>query len=176
MSDFTNPLFVYAATYRHDETVPRWSFLPPAWLRVKWIVGRDLDYYVGAKEAPDRTIRVPQGFVFNGLSVPPPFTLLIPRSHPSILPAAALHDWLYAARPVSRAAADAILFDALIVLRTPVIWAWAIWFAVRAGGWAFWYSRALGISPGAQERVIAVEAFCAGGSGGATLDPAPGPG
>jgi hypothetical protein len=56
-----------------------------------------------------------------------------------------LHDWLYKEAPTwapggptTRAAADALLFEAMGVLGVTGWQRWAIYAGVRAGGWVAW--------------------------------------
>lgn len=145
MSNFTEPLHVYASTYR-DPAITRGSLIPPGFLRAHWIIGRDLTFYSGDRDNPARIITVPRGFVFDGASVPPVLSSLVPRSHPAFLPAAALHDWIYSdiSTDVTRREADRLFHDALKVLQTPAAWAWLMWVAVRVFGILPWTLARLG--------------------------------
>ena len=52
--------------------------------------------------------------------------------------AAVIHDQLYDKKPVSRAMADAIFRDAMLVDDVPAWRAWLAWSAVRVCGWQFY--------------------------------------
>ncbi|MFQ5623105.1 MAG: DUF1353 domain-containing protein [Paracoccaceae bacterium] len=160
MSSFTRPLQVYPASFRCR---PKgWSnLLPPSMQKTRWVIGREIVYLVDSKETPKDTVAVPEGFLFDGLSVPWPVTLLIPKSHPAYLPAAALHDWLYVDTGWrgDRRYADAILHEALLVLGAPKLWARLIWLAVRAAGWAFWYPRRLRKGYDKSVHLVAMDGF-----------------
>jgi len=149
MSNFTEPLHVYASTYR-DPAIARSSLIPPGFLRAHWIIGRDLTFYSGDRHNPTRTVTVPRGFVFDGASVPPLLTALVPRSHPAFLPAAALHDWIYSDidGSLTRREADDLFFEALLVLQTPAVWARLMWTAVRAFGIVPWTLARIGRKSG----------------------------
>lgn len=115
---------------------------PPALIPEQWRVVEDFVYW---DEAPGKGERhlVPAGFVFDGASVPWPLTVLVPKTHPMYLAAAALHDHLYAERwqEVPRPHADRLFLDALLVSGLNWIWSGMMWRAVRAGGWAVWWKR-----------------------------------
>lgn len=80
---------------------------------------------------------VPVGFVTDFASVPRipgVFELLGDTAHE----AAALHDWLYTAHPVSRSVADAVLQEAAKVSGISAFKAWLLWAGVRIGGASHW--------------------------------------
>ncbi len=54
--------------------------------------------------------------------------------------AAVLHDYLYHTKQVSRAMADLILFEAMLVNKTKPWKAWLIYEGVKLGGWLAWKS------------------------------------
>ena len=68
--------------------------LPPGLARPAWSVAERFDYAVGSLENPSATITVPEGFRFDGASVPLLLRPLFPMAHPDYIQAAALHDWL----------------------------------------------------------------------------------
>ncbi|RMF35879.1 MAG: DUF1353 domain-containing protein [Alphaproteobacteria bacterium] len=123
--------------------------LPPGWIADRWLVVRRFVYSFGSSESRE-TYSVPDGFEFDGASVPLFFTILVPRSHSDLLAAAALHDYLYAERhaDVPRPRADAIFREALQVLGLNWFWASVMWRAVRIGGWVPWYKRKPDTLPG----------------------------
>ncbi len=55
--------------------------------------------------------------------------------------AAVLHDWLYHTKQVSRATADLIFHEAMIVGGTPGWKAWLMYKGVRIGGYLSWHRR-----------------------------------
>lgn len=61
--------------------------------------------------ANGRVIKIPEGFWYNGASVPPLFwQITFTPFDPRIIEAACIHDWLYTARCVERSIADQTLF------------------------------------------------------------------
>ena len=54
--------------------------------------------------------------------------------------AAVLHDALYVTKPVSRAMADAILYEAAVASGIKPWKARGLWIGVRLGGWIAWYN------------------------------------
>lgn len=118
----------------------RWT--PPALIPECWIVSRDYEFWSESEGRGDRFV-VPAGFDFDGASVPWPLTVLVPRTHPIYLGAAALHDYLYARRhgDVGRSRADALFLTALLVSGLNWFWAGLIWRSVRAAGWAVWWKH-----------------------------------
>lgn len=126
----------------------RW--LPPGFTRPKWRVAERFEYAV---DDLDLTITVPEGFVFDGASVPMIFWPLFPMAHPQYIQASAMHDFLYSRGgrfdghlpwidqtdfPLSRSEVDRIFCEALGVLGMAAHWRWAFWAAVRIGGAVWW--------------------------------------
>ncbi|UPH70567.1 DUF1353 domain-containing protein [Abyssibius alkaniclasticus] len=153
MVNFSHPISVFAMSYKMRGTAQEslwWQLLPPAWRAERWIVAYPLVYNVHSDATAQEQITVPSGFMFDGASIPPGITLLLPRSHPVYMAAAALHDWLYVDVVWSgtRRQADRIFFDAMRELNTPKPWAWAMWLAVRAFGGFYWWPRRLRVRRG----------------------------
>lgn len=99
-----------------------------------------LDYFT-AVTTPGRWIRVPLGFVTDFASVPIGFRNIIsPDGNHNR--AAVVHDYLYSRygrrEGISRAAADAIFYEAMLDLGVSKLKAWTMWSAVRVGGWIPW--------------------------------------
>lgn len=84
-----------------------------------------------------RTLTVPAGFITDFASVP-----RIPIAHLLAAncghEAAVIHDWLYSTHQVTRAKADAIFEEALLVGGEPGWRAWLMWAGVRIGGSGPW--------------------------------------
>jgi hypothetical protein len=86
-------------------------------------------------------LTVPKGFVTDLASVPRrPLEWFLAGGRGN--EAAVLHDWLYTAhafngKPVSRATADAVLREAIVV-DDPDAPGWMMWAAVRIGGSGAW--------------------------------------
>jgi hypothetical protein len=82
--------------------------------------------------------RIPKGFICDLASVPHALASLAP-SWDQTAGSGLLHDWLYRTGQLSRPDADALFYEAL---RCPPavgrVRAWAMWAAVRAGGWSAW--------------------------------------
>ena len=113
--------------------------LPPGMQTQKYKVTEGFTWWVDARQQID----IAPGFVFDGASVPFPFTLVFPRVHSDYVQAACLHDWLYSTQSTSRAFADKQFYVAMRVLRLPALYAWVIYAAVRLGGmWAWRRKRA----------------------------------
>lgn len=85
-------------------------------------------------------ITVPRGFITDLASIPRIFHSLIPQ-HGSHSPAAILHDYLYATQEMSRSKADQLFRDAMEDIGVNPVRRYAMYLAVRAGGWAAWNSR-----------------------------------
>ncbi len=84
-----------------------------------------------------RAVRVPAGFVTDLGSVPRIAWSVVPpigRADGGYV----LHDWLYQAGGVTRAEADAVLYEAMRVAGVNRVLAWTIWSGVRVGGWHAW--------------------------------------
>lgn len=81
---------------------------------------------------------IPEGFIFDGASVPQIFTNLFPKSGARYDRAACLHDWLYATQTTSRKEADDLFLEAMKA--DGVNWATrrTIYRAVRMFGWSAW--------------------------------------
>jgi hypothetical protein len=107
--------------------------IPPGWTRPRWQLALGFTYLVGSEGAPSDWIYVPNGFEFDGASVPIPFRGILPMAHSSYLQAAALHDWMIGNPSYSDAYADRVFLEALLVLDMPRPWAWAMYAAVRLG-------------------------------------------
>jgi Protein of unknown function (DUF1353) len=140
MSSFTAALKIVAIR----RTRSGWrALIPPGFLGETWAVGERFDYAVGSLEAPIAFITVPEGFVFDGASIPPILSAFLPRSHSDYVQAAALHDWLYRRYHSHvgerRIIADRIFAESLAVLGVSPLWRWALYFGVRIGGWRAWH-------------------------------------
>ena len=110
MSNFTSPLAV--VPFITESGAVRWKTLRS----FEWRIHDDDD-------AP--RIRVPEGFIFDGATIPWGITLFLPRAHPRYLQAAALHDWMLEnERPYfSRCHIDQIFKQAVSALGNP---AWRV--------------------------------------------------
>lgn len=107
--------------------------LPPGIQRPRWEVWRGFSYAVGDLNAPTEIITVPDGFIFDGASVPLAFRMLVPMAHPDYIQAAALHDWMLGSGRYSRKRCDHGFHEALGVLGVPQVWRKAMFAAVRLG-------------------------------------------
>ncbi len=83
------------------------------------------------------TIVVPVGFYTDFASVPRigiVYAMLGGTAHQP----AVVHDWLYYSALVSRAVADKVLLEAMVVIGIPFWRRWPIYVGVRVGGWHAW--------------------------------------
>lgn len=103
--------------------------------KVRWRTLKAFSWQIHYK-ALSPSILVPEGFVFDGATVPWGITLFLPRAHPLYLQAAALHDWMLThERPYySRCHIDQIFKDASRALDNPPWRVWALSFGVAIYG------------------------------------------
>jgi hypothetical protein len=128
-----------------------------------WRVTKEFDYRLGSPDG-DEYVRVPAGFLTDFASIPRLLWNILPPTG-SYGKAAVVHDRLYKTRrvckprrmgtsaflcgsvlcpicgvlrPVTRAEADATLFEAMSVLNVPAATRWVIYLGVRIGGWWAW--------------------------------------
>lgn len=130
MSSFTEPLVIMAVPSPMHGV---WRFLPPGFRKPKWELWGGFTYCVGSLSQPSDVVFVPNGFVFDGASVPFAFRVLLPMAHPNYIQAAALHDWMLSQPEYSRRYCDDVFFEALGVLGVPRAWRVAMFCAVRLG-------------------------------------------
>ena len=111
-----------------------------------WRTTRDITNHVGALTS-HWLITVPKEFETDGASVPRLLWVFFPPFGGNYDQAAVLHDYLYRTQflCLERVVADAILLEAMIVLKTGAFARWAIFIGVRAGGWVTYrkYRRAV---------------------------------
>ncbi len=86
-------------------------------------------------------ITVPAGFITDLASIPRLLHPLIPVNgrHRA---AAIVHDYLYATQTLTRAECDAVFLEAMEACGVRWTQRWAMYSAVRAGGWVAWRQRA----------------------------------
>jgi hypothetical protein len=92
--------------------------------------------YVTQVGAPDFVHTVPEGFITDLASIPRIFRPLI-TGHGKDRWAAVVHDYLYSIK-YSRKDADDVFYEALIASGNGRMKSWAMYRAVRAGGWVFY--------------------------------------
>lgn len=85
-------------------------------------------------------ITVPAGFITDLASIPRLLHPLIPVNGKHRA-AAVLHDYLYAMQTMPRAQCDAIFLEAMEACGVRWTQRWAMYSAVRVGGWAPWEKR-----------------------------------
>jgi len=136
MSSFTEPLIVMAVP---GTAMGLARLLPPGFQRPRWQVRDGFRYAVGDLQQPAQIVVVPDGFVFDGASVPLLFRALVPMAHPDYIQAAALHDWMLESGDHTRRHCDHVFHEALGVLGMPAIWRAAMFAGVRIGAirWHF---------------------------------------
>ena len=120
MSRFTEPLVV---TPRPDGKT--------------WIILSDFGYEIGEEGSGD-VIDVNIGFPTDFASIPRPLWVFLPRWG-KYGNATVIHDYLYWEQPRSRKESDDILLEGMNVLEVGYIKRYAIYWAVRLGGWLAWW-------------------------------------
>lgn len=100
------------------------SFTPaPAAIPEPWLTGDTFKWILDYEDPQSEVVIVPEGFAFDGASVPPiPFVrLLFPRVHPLYMQSAALHDYClqHQRHRFSRSEIDYIFEEALIAQKNP---------------------------------------------------------
>lgn len=122
MSSFTTPLIV--------------SPLPDG---RNWKLVEPFEYHIGTKESAD-VISVPAGFVTDFASIPRIFFFL--PDWATYSKSAVLHDWEYHAKEMSRAYADFIFLEAMLVdwrnYKSRYFMAYIEYWAVRLFGGLAW--------------------------------------
>ena len=101
-----------------------------------WQTAEAFDYYVGYENSNDK-ITVPKGFITDLASVPPPASMLIPKSG-LYNQAAVLHDFLYNTQTRTRLASDRIFLEAMKVLGVNLFKRLIMYRAVRTFSWIPW--------------------------------------
>jgi hypothetical protein len=121
------------------------SFTTPADLRMldryRWQLLADFEYHVGGYPSHE-VIRVPAGTVTDLASVPRLLWVVFPP-HGRYAKAAIMHDYLYANAIGTKARADRIFLETMVILQVPRARRWLIYIAVR------WYGRGTYRSPSA---------------------------
>ncbi len=103
----------------------------------RWRVVEPLVYAL-----PDGTrITVPAGFLTDLASIPQLFHSLIPVNGDH-RQAAIVHDFLFVTQPFSRAETDGVFLQAMTDCGVRWSQRWAMYVAVRAGGWLPWRRNA----------------------------------
>ncbi len=137
MSEFTTPLIV-----------------SPLADGKSWRLVYKLTYFVGSLDSDD-TITTPPGFVTDFASVPRVFWWIIPKWG-KYGNAAVIHDWLYWRQEGrTRTEADAVLYEAMGVLKVSRWKKNVIYRAVRLFGWIAWMRNRAEKANG-RDRVIAM--------------------
>ena len=103
----------------------------------RWKLFRSFTYHIGSKRSQD-TITVPVGFVTDFASIPWVLWSWLPYWG-KYGKAAVIHDYIYQTHCRTRAEADKIFYDAMLVSGTKSWKARLMYWAVRAGGWAAWH-------------------------------------
>lgn len=107
-----------------------------------YVILKAFVYYVGAKGSMV-TVRIPEGYMTDGASVPKWFTWLLPAMG-KYAQAAVVHDYLCeyltvhidgTPRPISRNRADLIFLEAMGVLDIPVYIKYPMYWAVASWTW-----------------------------------------
>ena len=101
-----------------------------------WILVADLVYQTKTGEV----IVVPTGFDTDLASIPRIFHAIVPVNGKHRSPAI-IHDYLYATQNHSRSEADAIFLEAMESVGVRWTQRYAMYWAVRVGGWLAWDQR-----------------------------------
>jgi len=94
------------------------------------------EYHVGSEDS-DEIIRIPEGYLSDLASIPPPASWLIPKlgKHAQ---AGVLHDFMYEHHLYDRKTCDLIFLEAMEVLKVPRLKRILMFRAVRLFGWIFY--------------------------------------
>lgn len=85
----------------------------------RWINDRELDYWIDSK-VWGRRIIVPQGYEFDGASVPYIFWSLIQKVEADTIVPSCIHDYVYTdMREIGRVKSDIIFLESLIIYNIP---------------------------------------------------------
>ena len=99
----------------------------------EWKLFADLNYETSAGQV----LTIPHGFITDLASIPRVFHGLIPVNGKHRA-AAIVHDYLYVTQIMSRAESDRIFLEAMEDLGVRWSQRWAMYSAVRIGGWLPW--------------------------------------
>lgn len=102
-----------------------------------WVLMSEFGYDVGAEGSNDK-ITVPVGFQTDFASIPRPLWAILPKWG-KYGNAAVIHDWLYWEQKRSRATADRVFLEGMVVLGVKALARNTIYWAVRLFGWLAWY-------------------------------------
>jgi hypothetical protein len=105
-----------------------------------WVLLRPFGYDIGSKGS-DKVVDVETGFMTDFASIPRPFWAILPKWG-KYSNAAVIHDWLYWSQELPRSVADAVMLEAMGVLRVPWYQKYPIYGAVRAFGRIAWLRNA----------------------------------
>lgn len=92
-----------------------------------------------------QVIKIPHGFITDLASIPRIFHSLIPVNGKHRA-AAIVHDYLYVTQIMARAESDRIFLEAMEDLGVRWSQRWAMYSAVRAGGWLPWQKNTRAIA------------------------------
>ena len=108
----------------------------------KWVTTKELPYCVGYEGSSDRVV-VPEGFKFDGASVPSILCWFGQKVEPKTISPACVHDRLYVTKPRTRREADRIFWESLLVMDVNRWKAAAYFVAVSLFGWIVWRRRGI---------------------------------
>lgn len=102
----------------------------------EWVLLAPLSY----RSAAGYLYQIPAWFITDLASIPRLARPAIDQNGRSRRPAV-LHDYLYCIKDGERSQADALFLEALEAEGVGWFTRYAMWLAVRAGGWAYWNKR-----------------------------------
>ena len=105
-----------------------------------WRVDEQFDYHVGCKDS-DEVIHIKKGTITDGASIPKFAWIIVGHPLEEYAQAAVLHDEMYRTHMYARIRCDAILYEAMGVLKVAKWKRITMHQAVRRFGWISWKNR-----------------------------------
>ncbi len=109
--------------------------IPPDYRMYK--VKEAFEYHIGSEDS-DEVVKIAEGFITDGASIPKIFWSLIGGPLGRYGAAAVVHDYLYIEGTYTRKKTDRIFYEAMTVLKVPWWKRKMMYWAVRVGAWIPW--------------------------------------